>query len=108
MQIISCSLYLSKIDKSQIIKTDKNGNPFKGGGEYFNFTVIVNDTPDKYGKDASLSLNQTQEDRKAKKPKTFIGNGKTVFKSASNEAKQDNGFTDRGGVVTSNDSDLPF
>jgi len=73
MLILSCSMDVSKIDKSKLIQG-------KNGALYYNFDVIVKDEKDKYGKDASVSVSQTKEEREAKKAKTYIGNGKVVWK----------------------------
>ena len=32
-----------------------------------------------YGNNASIMISQTQEEREAKKPRTYIGNGKVVW-----------------------------
>lgn len=73
-QIISCSIDVTKIDKSKLVEG-------KNGAKYFNFNLNVNDQEDKYGKDCSISLPQTKEERAAKANRTFIGNGKTVWRS---------------------------
>jgi hypothetical protein len=73
MRIISCSIDVTKIDKTKLVEG-------KNGAKYFNFDVIVNDEPNQYGKDVSISLSQTKEERTAKEKKVFIGSGKTVWK----------------------------
>ena len=45
-------------------------------GTYSNYTMSVNDTTDKYGYNASVTLQQSKEDREAKKPKVYVGNGR--------------------------------
>jgi hypothetical protein len=75
-QIISCSIDVTKIDKSKLIEG-------KNGAKYFNFTVTVNDEPDQYGKDCSIALSQTKEEREAKAKRTFIGSGKTIWRSTA-------------------------
>jgi len=72
-QILSCSIDLSKIDKAKIIEG-------KNGGKYYNFDVIINDEPDKYGKDVAITQQQTKEERADKVKKVYIGNGKSVWK----------------------------
>lgn len=73
-QIISCSIDVTKIDNSRLVDG-------KNGAKYFNFTVMVNDQPDKYGKDCSITLPQSKEEREAKTPRVFIGGGKTIWRS---------------------------
>ena len=71
-RIISASIDVSKIDKTRLIEG-------KNGAQYYNFDIIVNDEPNQYGKDVSLSQGQSKEEREAKAKKVFIGNGKTVW-----------------------------
>ena len=71
-RIISIALKKSKLEK---IPTFKG----KEGEEYYNMDVILNDQPDKFGQDVSVTEKQTKEDRVAKKPKNYIGSGKTVW-----------------------------
>lgn len=71
-RIISASIDVSKIDKSKLIDG-------KNGAKYYNFDITVNDEPNKYGKDVSISQSQTKEEREANEKKVFIGNGKTVW-----------------------------
>lgn len=92
MKIISASIDLSKVKREKIIYG-------KNGAEYYNFTILVNDTPDQYGKDVQLKESQTKEQREAKEKAPFIGNGKTVYTS---EVKQDTTQPTKG------ESDLPF
>jgi hypothetical protein len=96
-QIISGSIDLSKIDKSKIVDKDKNGQKFNNGAMYLQVTIMVNDQPDKYGNDVSISIGQTKEEREAKTPKVFLGNAKTVWKG------QGKGGTANAKSDTSND-----
>ena len=68
--IINASLDLTKIEKSKIIKGKK--------GSYINVTMFVNDEVDQYGNNASIIMSQTKEEREAKTPRVYLGNGKTV------------------------------
>jgi hypothetical protein len=75
-QIINLSIDLAKVDKSMIkTVTLKSGKIAK----YLNLSCFVNDAQDQYGNICSLSLNQTEEERKAKTPKLYVGNGKRVW-----------------------------
>lgn len=71
-KIISASIDLNKIDQSKI----KQG---KNGAKYYNITIMCNDTQDKFGNDVSIVDSQSQQEREAKKPKNYLGNGKTVY-----------------------------
>jgi hypothetical protein len=100
MRIISASIDVSKIDKSKLIEG-------KNGAKYYNFDIVVNDAPDKFGKDVSLSAGQTKEERASKAKKLFIGNGKTVF--AKEAAKSDAPISNNTQTNSQSDStDLPF
>jgi len=72
--IISASIDLAKIDRSRII-------PGKNGAQYYNIQVNLNDEVDNYGNNVSVTTNQTKEEREAKTPKVYLGNGKTVWSS---------------------------
>ena len=82
MKIINASIDLTKIDKSKIVATDKNGNPFKNGAKYYNISIKVYDTPDQYGNDVSLIEPKTQEQRERQEKDVYLGNGKTVYDNA--------------------------
>jgi len=48
-------------------------------GKYKNYTISISDTPDKYGQNVSMFAEQTPEERAAKTPKNYIGNGKVFW-----------------------------
>ena len=74
MKIISASINLNKINKSKLIKG-------KDGNEYLNISIICNDSENEWGKDVSITEGQSEQQRKDKVKKNFIGNGKTVYNS---------------------------
>ena len=61
----------------------------------------------KYGNNASISLSQSQEDREAKNPKVYLGNGKVVWVSDDNvsTAEREDAVSTKGGNES---NDLPF
>ena len=97
--IINYSLRVDKLPKEKFIAG-------KDGAVYVNLTMSVNDET-RYGNNASVMINQTQEERESKKPRTYIGNGQVawtdgnIVKAEREEAKE---------VVTqeAETSDLPF
>jgi hypothetical protein len=101
--IVKASIDLTKIPKDKIIKGKK--------GQYINVVVNVNNDTDKFGNQASVVVDQTKEERDAKAPKVYLGNGKIVWSDgqfADPAPREDN----RGGnapvpqaTVT---DDLPF
>jgi len=48
-------------------------------GKYLNVSIIVDDKNDKFGNNVSITLSQSKEERDAKAPKTYMGNGKVVW-----------------------------
>jgi len=102
-QIISCSIDLSKIDKTKIVEG-------KGGAKYYDFDVITKDEKDQYGNDVSISQKQAADERKAKEKKIYIGRGKIVWSSPPNvppPAKSETPYTDEMNTTNQKD-DLPF
>lgn len=71
-KIIAASIDLTKIDRTRIVKG-------KNGAEYYNITIICNDTADQYNNDTSIQQGQTKEEREAKAAKVYLGNGKTIY-----------------------------
>lgn len=48
-------------------------------GGYDKYTMSVNDKQDDYGNNASVFVQQSKEEREAKTPKKYIGNGKVQW-----------------------------
>ena len=69
--IINYSLRVDKLPKEKFIAG-------KDGAVYVNLTMSVNDET-RYGNNTSVYVSQTQEEREAKKPRTYIANGKVVW-----------------------------
>ena len=72
--MLTGSIDLNKIDKTKIVSTDKNGNPFENGAKYLNVVVWINDEADKYGNNASIQISQSKEERDAGVKAIYIGN----------------------------------
>lgn len=75
MQILNVSIDLNKIDKTKI-------KPHANGAKYYSMDIIIKDEPDQYGQNVAVKNGQSKEDREAKAPATYIGNGKIVFTKA--------------------------
>ena len=73
-KLLSGSINLSKIDKTKIISTDKNGNPLENGSKFLNIVVWINDEPDQYGNNASIQISQSKEERESGVKSIYIGN----------------------------------
>ena len=78
-RIIGASIDLAKLETAKIVQG-------KNGAKYVNIAIIVSDEPNQWGKDVSISLEQSKEEREAKAPKTFVGNGKTVYNSENKQS----------------------
>ena len=95
------SIDLSKIDKTKIVSTDKDGNPFASGGKYYNVVVWVNDTVDQYGNIGSIQTSSTKEERESGVKPAYLGNFKNVVgQNTTGEPSKATGAKD--------DDDLPF
>lgn len=96
--IINYSLRVDKLPKEKFIAG-------KDGAVYVNLTMSVNDET-RFGNNASIMINQTQEEREAKKPRTYIGNGQVVW-TDGNIVKAEREET-KEVVQEAETSDLPF
>jgi hypothetical protein len=98
-KMLTGSIDLNKINKTKIVTTDKNGNPFENGAKYLNVVVWINDEADNYGNNASIQISQSKEERDAGAKAIYIGNLKEP-QSRNNEQTS----TNRESVA----DDLPF
>lgn len=71
--ILNASLNVAKIDKTKLIQGKT--------GKFLNVTITINDEVDKYGNNASIFESQSKEEREAKTPKNYLGNGKVIWTS---------------------------
>jgi len=62
---------LDKLRDDQLIKGKS--------ATYIPLTVSVEDKLDKFGNNASVSLAQSKDDRDAKVPRIFLGNGRVLY-----------------------------
>ena len=96
--IIKTSINLDQIDKSKIYVGKK--------GKYLPITITINDEADQFGNQGPVIVQQTKEEREAKKSKNYLGNGNVVWtdgnivKAEREEAKEV--------VQEAETSDLPF
>ena len=59
----------------------------KKGTKGIGITMSVNDTTDQYGNNVSAYVSQTREQREAKTPRYYVGNGKVKYVSDSGISK---------------------
>jgi|TARA_R100001460_G_scaffold25737_2_gene51858 hypothetical protein len=69
--LMNASIRVDKLPKEKFIKG-------KDGAVYYNLTISVSDES-RYGNNVAITDSQTQEEREAKKPKNYLGNGKVVW-----------------------------
>jgi len=78
----------------------------KKGEKGISFTISINDEVNNYGQNVSATVSQSKEDREAKNPKFYLGNGRTFWSNKGEfippkkEKEQQ--------PHTSNDDVLPF
>jgi len=70
--LINLSLRVDKLPKEKFVQG-------KDGAVYYNFTIGVNDESNQWGQNVSATDSQTKEEREAKKPKMYLGNGNVVW-----------------------------
>ena len=97
--LINASIRVDKLPKEKFVKG-------KDGAVYYNFTISVNDDT-RYGNNVGISDAQTKEEREAKKPKLWLGNGKVFWTDGTiTLAEKEEQTTNE--VNTVETSDLPF
>jgi len=74
--LINLSLRVDKLPKEKFVSG-------KDGAVYYNFTISVNDEPNQFGQNVSATDSQTKEERDAKKPKSYLGNGNVAWTDGS-------------------------
>lgn len=72
-EIINASIDISKFTEVEIVEG-------KNGAKYINFSLIINDTANDWGKNVSISKIQSKEEREQKARKTFVGQGVSVWR----------------------------
>jgi len=95
--LINLSLRVDKLPKEKFISG-------KDGAVYYNFTIGVNDDSNQWGQNVSATDSQTKEERDAKKPKSYLGNGNVVWTDGNIK------IADKKVEATAKEiaSDLPF
>ena len=73
--LVNLSINLESLPKEKFVKGKK--------GVYYNFTISINDETNQYGQNVSAFDSQTKEQREAKKPKNYLGNGQVVWTDGS-------------------------
>ncbi len=95
--LINFSLRVDKLPKEKFVIG-------KDGAVYYNGTISISDETNQWGQNVSITDSQTQEEREAKKPKTYLGNGKVVW----TDGKVTTATKQEAKVAVEETSDLPF
>lgn len=96
--LINVSLRVDKLPKEKFVQG-------KDGAVYYNFTVAVNDESNQWGQNVSLTDSQTKEEREAKKPKSYLGNGTVIWTDGNIKLADKKTEVSSKELVT---DDLPF
>ena len=96
--LMNVSLRVDKLPKEKFVAG-------KDGAVYYNFTIGVNDEGNQWGQNVSLTDSQTKEEREAKKPKSYIGNGNVVWTDGNIVAVKKENVAEKAQTVS---DDLPF
>jgi len=94
--LINASINIAKLPKEKFVK-GKNG-------VYYNLTISISDET-RFGNNVSLMDSQTKDERDAKKPKNYLGNGKVIWTEGTvtlAEKEED------AKIPASVEEDLPF
>ena len=98
--LINLSIDVASLPKEKFV-TAKNGKV------YYNFTgAINNDT--RYGNNVSAFDSQTKEEREAKKPKSYLGNGKVVWTDGNIVIAERDDVVQQPAQAEAVEVDLPF
>jgi len=100
-------IYVKKSTLETILKTlnAKQGKDAEG----VKITISLSDQPNNFGQNVSVYVAQTKEQRDAKKPLFYVGNGKTFWSKGETPVPQREQPTQAPQPVTAgDDDDLPF
>ena len=98
--LITGSIRVDKLPKEKFISG-------KDGAVYYNLTIAIQDET-RYGNNVAFMDSQTKEERDAKKPKTYLGNGKVIWTSDGVVQLAEREEEKVAVVVDEQSGDLPF
>ncbi len=96
--LINLSLRVDKLPKEKFVQG-------KDGAVYYNFTIGVNDESNQWCQNVTATDSQTKEEREAKKPKSYLGNGNVVWTDGNIKLADKKQESNAKELVT---DDLPF
>lgn len=80
-KLLNLSVNVDKITPTRLYKGKK--------GRYLNLTVKLSEEPDEYGNHANIWESQTEEERKSKVDRNFLGSGKTIWEDTEKKQEKD-------------------
>ena len=98
--LINLSIDVASLPKEKFV-TAKNGKV------YYNFTVAINNDT-RYGNNVSAFDSQTKDEREAKKPKSYLGNGKVVWTDGNIVIAERDDVVQQPAQAEKVEVDLPF
>jgi len=98
--LINFNLNVAKLPKEKFVAG-------KDGAVYVNLTMAINDET-RYGNNTSIYVNQTKEEREAKKQRQYLGNGKVVWTDNNIVLAQKEQQAEAVTQQTKEVADLPF
>lgn len=98
--LLNLKINVENLPKEKFVKGKK--------GIYYNFIISVNDDTNQFGQNVTAYDSQTLEEREAKKPKNYLGNGKVIWTDGScvKAVQEENKELTEDKVVLK--TDLPF
>ena len=100
-------IYLKKSTLETILKVLNAKGEKEGEG--VKLTILLSDQTNNYGQNVSAYVAQTKEQRDAKTPLFYVGNGKTFWSKGETPVPQRDQPTPGPQTVTAaNDDDFPF
>ena len=99
-------IYVKKSTLEMMLKAlnAKQGKESEG----VKLTISLSDQPNKFGQNVSAYVAQTKEQRDAKKPIFYVGNGKTFWSKGETPCPQREEQQAPQPVASANDENFPF
>lgn len=97
-KLVKASINVSRISKDRLIEGKS--------GKYLDIMISLNDSEDQYGNTVSIWEDQTEEERRNKENRNFIGNGRVVWENdpprvSEHDRRKANGYQP-------DDDEIPF
>jgi hypothetical protein len=98
--LLGLSINVEDLPKEKFVKGKK--------GTYYNFTISINDKTNDFGQNVSAFDSQTKEEREAKAPKKYLGNGKVFWTDGTIVKAELKEEANQSSIDSNTIDDLPF